>query len=107
MSLPAWNVISRREREAGATLVDVTSDGAARGRKRHERFRFDLMYEHMPPEEAAAVQAYCVTNEGLLVQITWRDGITYEGLLAEWVFDRGESPLQSAQVIIRGAVAQV
>ena len=102
---PPWDITSTREREDNAVLVDITLGGAARARVRHQRWRFDLRYEHMPASEAAAVQGWCESNDGQSVSLTWRDGITYTGLLAEFTLDRGESPLQSAHVIIRGAVA--
>ena len=94
---------STRAAEDGRTVVDITAAGVARARRRHTRSRFTLAHEHMPEADALTLQAWCEEHETGLVQLVWRDGLTYEGLLAQWEVDRVSGPDWRAVVEIRGA----
>lgn len=99
-----WDLrTSRREPEDGRLVVDITAAGTARARRRHNRYRFALAHEHMPEADALTLQAWCEAHEASYVQLVWRDGRTYEGLLTVWDVDRVAGPDWRASVEIRGA----
>lgn len=98
-----YEIRSTRQREESGLLVDITSSGAPRARQRHGRYRFDLVHTWLTDTERTTLQDWLEANEGTLVQVTWSDGRTYEGLLGIWSIDERAGPRGQASVEIRGA----
>lgn len=98
-----YTVHSQRAPEEGALLTDITATGAARARKRHSRFMFNLDHKFLSSSESNTLESWCEAYEGLLVTITWTDNATYEGVLTDWSVRRGAGPRADAHAVIRGA----